>query len=186
MKNKKQSLTLCKHCDHFVDANLVPDDDVAETHEKTIMTKDGQTLCRYVHLEDGEQEFDHDAEPGETRDDWDTHRPDLFQRHPDGAIGPNSIFHDFRGKTPPLGYFIRGETGSEDRIGPDIGPFPEYIQMRYNELTVGPNGGSIGAYCQGEGWSFYKPFGDEQTFYSDIIIYAEPLKQGQKFIVVDG
>jgi rubrerythrin len=66
---------LCKHCDHFAD-------------------EEG-------HLEDGEQEFDHDPEPDGpalTLDEWKAKRPDLFVNHPDGKIGPNSIHHSRRGK----------------------------------------------------------------------------------------
>jgi len=73
--------TLCKHCDHFIEPNFdyAPDNG----------------LCEYIHMEDGEQEFDHDAEPGETRTtaQWGELRPDLTQMHPDGKIGPNSRFH---------------------------------------------------------------------------------------------
>ncbi len=80
--------TLCKHCDHFVEPN-----EEHETHPE---------YAAFYHLEDGEQEFDHDAEPGEshTIDEWNELRPDLFQEHPDGKIGPNSVFHSQRGKLP--------------------------------------------------------------------------------------
>jgi hypothetical protein len=92
---------LCKHCDHFVEENTNPEE-IIETTDTTIKVRydDGSTdiFARYVHLEDGEQEFDHDAEPGETRDDWEKVRPDLFVEHADGKIGPNSIFHSQRGK----------------------------------------------------------------------------------------
>lgn len=76
--------TQCKHCDHFVDDN----------------TAQGEGIAANVHLEDGEQEFDHDAEPGETKTmaEWQAERPDLFKMHPDGKIGPNSIYHSQRGK----------------------------------------------------------------------------------------
>jgi len=76
---------LCKHCDHFVEENIRAGD---------------LSLAKYIHLEDGEQEFDHDAEPlGEaTLADWRRRRPDLFTTHPDGKIGPNSSYHSRRGK----------------------------------------------------------------------------------------
>ena len=70
--------TLCKFCDHFVDA-------------------DG-------HLEDGEQEFDHDAEPSDqtqTLGEWRKLRTDLFRMHADGKVGPNSRHHSRRGKAEP-------------------------------------------------------------------------------------
>jgi hypothetical protein len=76
--------TICKICDHFVDENPCYEDD--------------PTLFKFVHLEDGEQEFDHNAEPGETRKNWQDLRPDLFTKYPDGKIGPNSQFHSRIGK----------------------------------------------------------------------------------------
>ena len=79
--------TLCKHCDHFVDSN----DQFGKE----------PNICEYIHLEDGEQEFDHDAEPSTARrglDQWKALRPDLFHKHEDGKIGPNSSHHDQRGK----------------------------------------------------------------------------------------
>lgn len=62
--------TLCKHCNHFVD-------------------------CVLGHLEDGEQEFDHEPEASNqthTGSRWQELRPDLFGIYPDGKIGPNSVF----------------------------------------------------------------------------------------------
>lgn len=79
------SYQLCSRCDHFVDRN-----------DDTILG-----LAEYLHLENGEQEFDHEAEPnGEvcTLAEWKALRPDLFVLHPDGAVGPNSSHHGFRGK----------------------------------------------------------------------------------------
>lgn len=60
---------LCQHCDHFA-------------------AMGGEV----GHLEDGNQEFDHDPTPtgkAHTLAWWRKHRPDLFHVHPDGAIGPN-------------------------------------------------------------------------------------------------
>jgi len=81
--------SLCKHCDHFVDENYPLE----------------EGLAQFIHLEDGQQEFDHDAEPGETKsgDEWGKQRPDLFKEHAD-AVGPNSFFHDRRGKVDGLWY----------------------------------------------------------------------------------
>lgn len=89
--------TLCKHCDHFVDPNDCLEDFPADEQAH---------IAKFIHLEDGEQEFDHDAEPGETKlgHEWQRDRPDLFQEHPDGAIGPNSFFHSRRGKDDGLWY----------------------------------------------------------------------------------
>lgn len=80
--------TLCTHCEHFVDENFDAIDYPAEGYAK------------YIHLEDGEQEFDHDAEPGEnhTGAEWEKLRPDLFKEYDDGKIGPNSKHHSRRGK----------------------------------------------------------------------------------------
>ena len=80
--------TLCKHCDHFVEEN--------PAH---VSGKDD--YATFLHLEDGEQEFDHDAAPSDqvmTGAEWKKKRPDLFFDYPDGKIGPNSIHHNRRGK----------------------------------------------------------------------------------------
>jgi hypothetical protein len=87
MNRDNVEYTLCKRCDHFVD----PDDS----------PKSG-----FVHLEDGEQEFDHDPEPSDqthTLAQWRVLRPDLFVTHLDGAIGPNSTHHSRRGKIERIG-----------------------------------------------------------------------------------
>jgi len=65
---------LCKHCDHFVDVNYDAED------------YPDAGYCSHLHLEDGGQEFDHDAEPGEVHkgNEWAAHRPDLFKEYPDG------------------------------------------------------------------------------------------------------
>ena len=84
-RSENVEYTLCKYCDHFVEANEPPDGDA-----------DG-----FLHLEDGRQEFDHAAEPSaqvHTLARWRKLRPDLFQEHKDGGIGPNSRFHARRGK----------------------------------------------------------------------------------------
>ena len=76
--------TLCKHCDHFVDPN--------EPYQ--------EGTAKFIHLEDGEQEFDHEPEPSDqvhTLAQWREIRPDLFVEHED-AIGPNSIHHNRKGK----------------------------------------------------------------------------------------
>jgi hypothetical protein len=92
---------LCKECDHFVDDNPAYDDG------------DAILLAKYDHLEDGEQEFDHEAEPwmaaGEaTLMTWREARPDLFYVYPDGKIGPNSRFHSRRGKVDrPVGHALQ-------------------------------------------------------------------------------
>lgn len=77
-------MRLCQHCDHFVEPN--PD---AETDA---------SLAKFLHMDDGDQEYDHDAEPS-----TDTDRPDLLRLYPDGKIGPNSMFHSRRGKRDSVG-----------------------------------------------------------------------------------
>ncbi len=83
-----QVYTICKHCDHFVERNTRPFE---------------PDTALYCHLDNGEQEYDHDAEPGEThtKEEWLTLRSDLFVRHPDGKYGPNSNYHSQRGKLKP-------------------------------------------------------------------------------------
>lgn len=72
----------CVHCWHFVDENP----SYFEGYSKDIAT--------HLHLDDGEVEHDHDAEPGEsnTLAWWKTFHPELFETYPDGKIGPNSVY----------------------------------------------------------------------------------------------
>lgn len=74
-------LVKCKKCDHFVERNHDADDN--------------HSLCEFIHLDDGDKDHNHDAEPGQTKslDEWKTNRPDLFIKHIDGKIGPNSLHH---------------------------------------------------------------------------------------------
>jgi len=70
---------LCKLCWHFVDYN--------DSYG------DYPGLAEYIHLDDGEKEHDHDAQPtGEPRplDVWKVTNPSLFTTYADGKIGPNS------------------------------------------------------------------------------------------------
>jgi hypothetical protein len=78
--------TICELCDHFVDVN--DDDSIA------------QGCAKYIHLDDGEQEYDHDASPrySQSIKGWRKQRPDLFKKYPDGKIGPNSVHHFRKGK----------------------------------------------------------------------------------------
>jgi len=77
---------MCQHCDHFV--------------ERNDCKCQGMKLSKFVHLDDGSQEFDHDAAHGIRHKlrVWKRLRPDLFKHHRDGKIGPNSIHHSRRGK----------------------------------------------------------------------------------------
>ena len=70
---------LCAKCSHFVELDTV----------------DWPPRPGYVHLDDGEAEYDHDATPSGHRkvlDSWKHDRPDLFETYADGKIGPNSAF----------------------------------------------------------------------------------------------
>ena len=90
---------MCAKCDHFVDDNILVKGDFYFDDPAKPAGEEG--LARFIHLEDGEQEFDHDAVPGgelATLSKWKLGRPELFIEHPDGKIGPNSIHHPRRGK----------------------------------------------------------------------------------------
>jgi hypothetical protein len=108
-ESDKRLAPLCKHCDHFVTENIVAiGEEIISQDATTLVVRhsDGSTgkQCRYVHLEDEDHGFDHDAEPGESHplEEWKKLRPDLFFGHKDGRIGPNSdCHHNQRGKLPP-------------------------------------------------------------------------------------
>lgn len=99
-----QYYTMCTKCDHFVDDNGSLDgvraSELQHIGPAFVTFRDGSTMARYVHFEDGEQEFDHDAQPGETMtgEDWKQVRPELFTMYTDNCIGPNSAHHSRRGK----------------------------------------------------------------------------------------
>lgn len=53
----------------------------------------GMNIAEYVHLDDGEKEYDHDAIPSGdifTLDEWRNRHPFLFKEFPDDKVGPNS------------------------------------------------------------------------------------------------
>lgn len=93
-------------------------------------------------------------------------------------------------------YYVRPECGREDRWGPKIGPFPEFLQITYKSLRVGPDGDDI-AWLEDDGdWRFNPEYragnrptplpvqtdgmhkvvpGDWHCFgWSDLVIWAEP------------
>lgn len=81
-----QLYVICKHCDHFVDDNDLPSD---------LSGAELERFARFIHLNSGEKDHDHEAEPGarmQTLREWKQERPDLFVRFPDGKIGPNSEY----------------------------------------------------------------------------------------------
>lgn len=65
-------------------------------------------------------------------------------------------------------FYLRPECGSDNRWGPTLGPFPDYIQLVHCHLTVGPDGDEIGYWIpQGlaetgeeNGWIFYQNYWD--------------------------
>lgn len=73
---------MCGHkdCSFFVGDNPAYNDDP-------------EHLAPYDHFDDGEHEYDHDAETSykiHTLAEWRTLRPELFMKYADGRIGPNS------------------------------------------------------------------------------------------------
>jgi hypothetical protein len=112
MSDDNQKAEMCKFCDHFITENIIeaPSKVLPDGLTLAVLQEDGtpQTdgeqpvvYCRYLHLEDGDQEFDHNATPsGDLRplEQWQAARPDLFRMYADGSIGPNSIYHSQRGK----------------------------------------------------------------------------------------
>lgn len=84
--------TQCAKCDHFIEIN---DDD----NDFPMLP-----VASYIHLDDGEKEHDHDAEPGSfsaTLALWKHYRPDLFEADPTtGKIGPNRFTKAPGGSAP--------------------------------------------------------------------------------------
>ena len=67
-------------CWHFVDENWP-------------YTEQDEGIAPFIHLDDGEKEYDHDAVPSgkpETLRIWRLAFPELFWVYSDGKIGPNS------------------------------------------------------------------------------------------------
>lgn len=73
---------LCTQCAHFVEVN------------QSAVLEPSAGYAEYVHLDDGEPEYDHDAAPGkpDTLAGWRRSRPELFVTYTDGKIGPNSAY----------------------------------------------------------------------------------------------
>lgn len=85
---------ICAYCDHFIEDN------------PAWVPEDGFTVPPFLHLDDGEKEHDHDAEPSEDVRDlgqWKIDRPELFTEWADGKIGPNSSMRGVvKGQLPLL------------------------------------------------------------------------------------
>lgn len=77
---------ICAKCAHFVEENY------SYLTEKD--PRERARLAKFVHLDDGEAEYDHDAVPGRSMSlaAWQKARPELFKTYADGKIGPNSKF----------------------------------------------------------------------------------------------
>lgn len=73
---------LCALCAHFIEEN------------DSYKSEPGIRLAEFIHLDDGDGEYNHDATPGEsdTLVGWRERRPELFATYADGKIGPNSIY----------------------------------------------------------------------------------------------
>lgn len=69
--------TMCAHCAHFVEDNETDGD---------------PDIAPYIHLDDGDPEYDHNAEPGDTKTlrEWRDDNPELFVTYADDKTGPNS------------------------------------------------------------------------------------------------
>jgi hypothetical protein len=91
MESEEATYTKCLGCDHFVIENdeWSPDLDPANWYQ-------GIMPDRYEHLDDGDKEHNHPAEPSNvsfTLAQWALLRPELFRTFMDGSIGPNSRYY---------------------------------------------------------------------------------------------
>ena len=81
---QKDVYVQCKHCLFFVDQNSVTKGydgpDTIKMFGTYFEFADGETIARYLHLDDGDTEHDHDAEPGlaMTGEEWHEKHPELF------------------------------------------------------------------------------------------------------------
>jgi hypothetical protein len=65
---------------------------------------------------------------------------------------------------------VRFETGQEDRISQEYGPFP-FVQLTYNWLRVGPDGDDLAFFDFEEG--DWLPNAEPAVKYSDVVIYPQ-------------
>lgn len=80
-----------------------------------------------------------------------------------------------------LGYFLRFECEMDNRFSHDIGPFEDFFQLTYHDLRVGPNGAFIAQHCNGW-WYVWKEFGDMNEKWSDVVMWARELNEGETFL----
>lgn len=73
-----------------------------------------------------------------------------------------------------IGYFYRFERGAEDKWSEDIGPVPEFFQLTYEDLRIGPDG-EIVAQFDGGYWYDVRPGADKEYPWSDIVMWAKEI-----------
>ena len=75
-------VTQCSHCCHFIEENTA--------------YKGEPGIAKFVHVDAGEQEYSHEADPGITKllSEWKISCPDLFKLFADGKAGPNSAHYE--------------------------------------------------------------------------------------------
>ena len=65
---------------------------------------------------------------------------------------------------------VRFETGQEERISQEYGPFP-FVQLTYNWLRVGPDGADLAVFDrETQDWL---PDAEPTVKYSDVVIYPQ-------------
>lgn len=70
-------------------------------------------------------------------------------------------------------YWLRMERGAEDRMGDPVGPFSDYLQLTYDELTT-LDGRTLALFGQDGFWHLNDPaLGDIDAEWSDVVIWAD-------------
>ena len=75
-------------CYHFIEEN-------PSYSKDNPFSYGGDLIAQFIHLDDGEKEYDHDAIPSgmiHRFSWWKMAWPQLFTGYPDGKIGPNSRY----------------------------------------------------------------------------------------------
>ena len=115
----------CAHCWHFIEENAA--------------YGDYPGLAEHVHLDNGEKEHDHDAEPSgdiQTLRQWRAQHPELFITYADDAIGPNSAYFTLASELETLAQDIRGGAAGELETLEAL----DEIAARLRELSTVPEG----------------------------------------------
>lgn len=80
-------------------------------------------------------------------------------------------------------YFVRPECGVENRWGPTLGPFDDFLQITYSTLRVGPDGDEIATFDVKLGeWWFEKNI--HTTHYNPEYNNVDPTNRGFKDVPV--